>query len=335
MSRFKFRKPSPSMVVALAALFVAMGGSAVAASRLFIHSRNIANGAVTNHKIANGAVGFAKLGKPIRAALTIAGKPRGVIPGANGQQGAQGQKGDGGAPGSNGTNGRDGANPGSGVVTIPAVTPGEKSANNNPDSGAAGDGGWFFSGTGAGGSESLAGGELRLTGTKVDSNTFQGGFGVAHAYSNIPLGKLDTLAFDYNVTAVHGGQTPLVHVTVTGLTADSKFGSGFANLVYSPALNNGNATPEVGVTHHADGFAPGTDLWYSTTETSISNTGSQDHPQPLSYFVGRNASAVITQVALDNGGSSGSSAGTFAAGADALALGLAGDGSFTRYDFGG
>jgi hypothetical protein len=219
------------------------------------------------------------------------------------------------------------------VVTIPAATAGP-SPNGNPDSGAAGDGGWFFTGTGSGGSASLAGGELRLTGGGTDTNTFQGGIGVAHAYSNIPLSSLDTLAYDYNVTSLHGSQTPIVHVTVSGLTADSHFASGFANLVYAPALNNGNTTPNVGTSYHADGFAPGMNLWYSTTEPPVNPMGGQNSPQPLSYFIGRNPSAVITQASLDNGGSSGSSA-TFAAGADGLLLGLAGNGSFTRYDFGG
>ncbi|MGH2884247.1 MAG: hypothetical protein ACRDPA_16410 [Solirubrobacteraceae bacterium] len=61
MSRFKFHRPSPALAIALVALFVALGGSAVAATTLLIHTKNIANGAVTNHKLANGAVGLAKL----------------------------------------------------------------------------------------------------------------------------------------------------------------------------------------------------------------------------------------------------------------------------------
>jgi len=63
VSRFKDRLPSPAIVVALVALFVAMSGSAVAATTLLVHTGNIANGAVTGSKIANGAVSMNKLAR--------------------------------------------------------------------------------------------------------------------------------------------------------------------------------------------------------------------------------------------------------------------------------
>ena len=52
--------PSPSMVVALVALFVALGGSAFAVSQ--VGTKQLKNAAVTTAKIRNGAVNNAKLG---------------------------------------------------------------------------------------------------------------------------------------------------------------------------------------------------------------------------------------------------------------------------------
>lgn len=105
MSRFKFHRPSPALAVSLVALFVALGGSAVAATTLLIHTKNIANGAVTNHKLANGAVGLAKLNTQVRSALTAAGTGRGIVTGPTGATGSAGVTG---AAGSNGTNGPQG-----------------------------------------------------------------------------------------------------------------------------------------------------------------------------------------------------------------------------------
>jgi hypothetical protein len=60
--------------------------------------------------------------------------------------------------------------------------------------------------------------------------------------------------------------------------------------------------------------------------------GSISDPKPLSYFTNNNPNAVITQISLDNGGTTGGS-GTFAASVDDLVLGTNGDHTFTRYDF--
>ncbi len=114
MSRIaRFRRPSPALIIAIAALFVAMSGSAVAATKLLVQTHDIANGAVTNHKIASGAVGFAKLNTPVRQELAKA-SGRGVVTGQpgpagpQGTQGTQGAKGDTGAPGATGPQGAKG-----------------------------------------------------------------------------------------------------------------------------------------------------------------------------------------------------------------------------------
>jgi hypothetical protein len=336
MSSFKVRRPSPALVVALVALFVAMSGSAVAATTLLVHTDNIANGAVTGRKIANGAVGMNKLANKVRAALATAGEPRGTVSGAQGpagsqgSQGAPGQDGHNGQNGNDGRDGRDGFNPAVPVVNVPTIA--QSSGHNpNPDSGDAGDGGWYFSGNGAGGSAELTNGELELSGPGVDGNTAQGGIGIAKAFNNVPLGDLDALSYQWHVNQVNGSpQAPTIHITVTGLTNDSHFSSGFANLVYNPTLN-GTQTPAQGDLYQSDGFAPNAN-WYSTTEKNISGPGGQNDPETLAAFVANNPNAVITQISLDNGGTTGGTGG-FDAGADDLLLGF--HGTNTRYDFGG
>jgi Collagen triple helix repeat (20 copies) len=121
VSRFSFRRPSPALLVAFVALFVALGGGgALAASKLIVHSDNIANGAVTNHKLADGSVGIHKLKSPLKAALAKVASGRGIVgtqgpqgsqgaTGATGATGAQGAKGDTGATGAQGPKGDTGA----------------------------------------------------------------------------------------------------------------------------------------------------------------------------------------------------------------------------------
>jgi hypothetical protein len=337
VSRFKDRLPSPALVVGLVALFVAMSGSAVAATTLLVRTDNIANGAVTGEKIANGAVSINKLTRTVRTALAKAGDGHGAVTdvqgpgGPQGQQGLPGQDGQNGQNGQNGQDGRDGLNPAVPVVNVPTI-PDSSGRNPNPDSGDPGDGGWYFSGDGAGGSAALTNGELELDGPGIDANTWQGGIGIAKAFDNVRLRDLDALTYQWHVNQVNAAspQAPTIHITVTGLTNDSKFTSGFANLVYNPTLN-GIQTPAQSVLYQSDGFAPNAN-WYSTTEKSISAPGGQDSPETLAAFAANNPNAVISQISLDNGGTSGGT-GTFDAGADDLLLGFRG--TNTRYDFGG
>lgn len=89
---------TPSIVLAVAALFVVLGGSAVAANGL-IHAGDIATGAITSRAIKSDAVEPRDLSAATRALL--AGGP--------GAAGAKGDTGSSGAPGSNGANGPNGA----------------------------------------------------------------------------------------------------------------------------------------------------------------------------------------------------------------------------------
>lgn len=95
------RWPTPSIVLACAAVFLALGGSAVAANSL-IHAGDIAPGAVTSKALRNGAVEPRDLSVTTRALLGRSG--------ADGVSGSNGASGPEGARGSNGTNGADGTN---------------------------------------------------------------------------------------------------------------------------------------------------------------------------------------------------------------------------------
>ncbi|HSK49766.1 MAG TPA: collagen-like protein [Solirubrobacterales bacterium] len=94
--------PTPSIVLSAVALFVVLGGSAVAASGL-IRAGDIAPGAVTGKAIRSGAVKPQDLSMGTRALLAGA-------PGANGAQGDAGSPGSAGSNGANGADGRHGAN---------------------------------------------------------------------------------------------------------------------------------------------------------------------------------------------------------------------------------
>jgi len=99
------RWPSPSMVAASVALFIALGGTAVAASSL-IQAKDIAPGAVTSKAIKNGGVQPKDLSTSTRALIqTGAG-----LTGAKGETGSAGATGTNGAPGTNGANGANGPN---------------------------------------------------------------------------------------------------------------------------------------------------------------------------------------------------------------------------------
>ena len=247
--------------------------------------------------------------------------------GPKGDTGAQGPKGD---PGANGANG---LNPAIAITATPTTDANITTASNgNSDSGPVGTDGWFFSGlSSANAGASMSGGELELTGSGIDGSTYQGGVGIGHAYDNVPISDLTQLAYDYTVLSANGDQTPIVHITVTGATTDTKFStSGFTNLTFDPGLDG--VAPADGASYHADGFAASA-KWYSTDEPNIDSPGGENNPQPFSYFVQNDPNAVIVQITLDNGGSSNAAVEPFDAEADGLYLELKGDAE--RYDFGG
>lgn len=113
---------TPSTVIAGAALFIALGGSAIAANGL-IHAGDIAPGAVTGKAIRNGGVKPEDLSTKTRALLQMA---KGVVgergdigstgaPGANGANGPNGPNGANGIDGTDGADGIDGTNGADGI----------------------------------------------------------------------------------------------------------------------------------------------------------------------------------------------------------------------------
>lgn len=101
------RLPTPSIVIAGAALFIVLGGSAIAASKL-VKTKNIASGAVTSAKIKDGTIALQDLSASTQQSL------RGTK-GDNGSSGAKGDNGLSGSNGANGANGPNGANGANGV----------------------------------------------------------------------------------------------------------------------------------------------------------------------------------------------------------------------------
>src|SRR3954462_5091013 len=88
--RIRLQRPSPAMVVALVALFVAMGGVGYAAFKLpknSVGSKQIKKNAVNSSKVANGSL----LAGDFKAGQVPAGKP--------GPPGQPGTPGDPGSPG--------------------------------------------------------------------------------------------------------------------------------------------------------------------------------------------------------------------------------------------
>jgi hypothetical protein len=109
--------PTPSILLSTAALFVVLGGSAVAANGL-IQAGDIAPGAVTSRAIKSGAVEPRNLSAATRVLLAAGPGAAGAkgdsgpsgSPGTNGLVGPSGTDGAKGADGTNGTNGTNGAN---------------------------------------------------------------------------------------------------------------------------------------------------------------------------------------------------------------------------------
>jgi hypothetical protein len=80
MSRVRGKRPSPSLVISILALFVALGGSAYAAGK--IGTKNIKNNAVTAAKIKKNAVTTAKIKNGAVTGAKINAATLGTVPNA-------------------------------------------------------------------------------------------------------------------------------------------------------------------------------------------------------------------------------------------------------------
>lgn len=78
MSQFRASRPSPALVISIIALFVALGGSAYAASK--IGTKNIKSNAITAAKIKKNAVTSAKIKKDAVTGAKINEATLGAVP---------------------------------------------------------------------------------------------------------------------------------------------------------------------------------------------------------------------------------------------------------------
>ncbi|NLT06104.1 MAG: hypothetical protein GXY03_07315 [Solirubrobacterales bacterium] len=92
---------NPASVLALVALFVALGGVSYAAAT--IHGKNIKNGTITTKKLKNGTVTNAKVKKGSLKANRLSPGARAALKGDAGPQGAAGPQGPQGPQGAPGT----------------------------------------------------------------------------------------------------------------------------------------------------------------------------------------------------------------------------------------
>jgi hypothetical protein len=110
LAQLRRHYPSPAMVVALAALFVALGGSSYAALVLkanSVSSKHIKNGQVKGVDLGKASIDSSKV---VNGKLLAEDFAAGQLPaGARGPQGPQGPQGATGAPGAAGTDGADGS----------------------------------------------------------------------------------------------------------------------------------------------------------------------------------------------------------------------------------
>lgn len=108
-SAFRFRLPSPAMVVALIALLVATAGSALAGhggphQRNFVNAVDVQDGSLTGVDIKNKSLTRADFRGSVRGPRGLRGPPgQNGAQGPRGDTGPQGQKGDRGDPGPAGT----------------------------------------------------------------------------------------------------------------------------------------------------------------------------------------------------------------------------------------
>lgn len=324
----RIRRPTVSGGIAIAALALAVGGTAWA---------SIPDSGGVIHACYSKGVGLLRvIDSPSQKCIAGLETPlswnQAGVPGSPGPTGPRGATGGTGAAGATGTAGATGATGPAGQNGLDPATPVL----------ASGDSGWTIDTTGSGGAgvdpvsgngAAFSNGALHTYGG-FDGSTYQGAIGIVKAYS-AALSTLTGVGYTYSIDQLDGSSAPTVHVTLVGATADSKFASGFTNLVYVPGFNG--VVPQVGTVENLDGFAQG-NLWYSTDQpggNSPTNAGSQDDPQPISFFQSNAGSATIVQISVDNGNSS---SGTVPYGSEDFAIdsALVGfGGSFTRYDFGG
>lgn len=322
--------PSPAMIVALLALFVALGGTVYAAAK------------INGHQIENHSIGVVKLTK--KAAKETVNKPMPAAPpGATGPAGKEGPEGKPGAPGEKGETITGPTGP-TGPQGNPGLNSGEPrvvTAENllgwtlapKGDNGDTSDNGTLSFATPPNPS-ALGASALRMeavNGKPVVAYAPFPGAGVTGSGTDHPLLKELTSADYESLIASSPGPDLDVsfQIEVTGSTS-THFSSGYTTVVYEPYQNGESEVPNEWHRHYVRSGK----VWSTQAASSANPTHcTQAVPCPMSQFIEENPNAVVQTVKLRIGQNSGVGWAGFTGYVDDVRLGF--DGDFVRYDLGG
>jgi hypothetical protein len=356
-SKPRLRRPSPAMIVALLALFLAVTTGGALASSL-----------INGHDIKKGSIPVSKLtrGARIKTVNLPANGPG--QPGSEGKEGKEGASGHNGSEGKEGAKGKNGESGGTGAQgpigpqglggepgqpgspggTGPQGTPGLNSGEPRVVT-ATNLQGWRLAPEGDN-EETSANGTLSFTTPPVPSalgvNALQmedvtgksvvayapfPGSGLPNSGTDKPLLKELTTA-DYESLIASQPQADLdiaLQIEVTGSTS-THFSIGYTTVVYEPYQNGESETLNQWHRH----YVLNGKVW-STQAASSANPSdcTQAVPCPFSQFVSENPNALVQTVKLRIGQNSGAGWPGFVGDADDVRIGF--DGDFTRYDLGG
>ncbi len=332
-SKRRLRLPSPSMIIALLALFVALGGSTYAAVT------------INGNQIKNGSISPKKLKRSYRIQLQKAIE-NSKLPGPAGKDGSDGKAGADGKPGPAGPQGQQGE-----TVVGPQGPQGPAGLNSGEPRIVTASNlfGWTLAPKGDNGDTSdngtlsfstppnpsaLGTNALRMeavNGKPVVAYAPFPGAGVTGSGTDHPLLKELTSA-DYESLIASSPSAALdvsFQIEVTGSTS-THFSSGYTTVVFEPYQNAESEVPNVWHRH----FVRGGKVWSSQASSSANPTHcTQAAPCPMSQFIEENPNAVIQTVKLRIGQNSGVGWSGFIGYVDDVRLGF--DGDFTRYDLGG
>jgi Collagen triple helix repeat (20 copies) len=204
----RFMRQSPSMIVAMLALFIAMGGTAIAASSALITGKQIANSSITGLDVKNKSLTPKDFRGSVRG-------PRGLrgLTGATGAPGAAGAPGAPGAPGAKGDKG----DPGEPATRLWALV------NHT---------GALVAGSGATAATRLGVGRFRVTFNQVVNTCISQGNQTDVTGGAVPSGALTRIVSTDNRVQTNTSTVDVATVDPAGADADPAVGDGFALTVF-------------------------------------------------------------------------------------------------------
>lgn len=313
---------SPAMIVALLALFVALGGASYAAIK--IDGRDIKSGSISLGKLTKQA-----RQKTINRAMP---QPSVGVPGPQGKEGAPGKPGSDGKNGAEGSEGKPGLNSGEPRVITGTNLQGWTLAPKGDNGDPADNGTLAF--TTPPTPSSLGTSALEMTAVTgkpvVAYAPFPGG-GLPNSGNDHPLLKeLTTATYESLIASSPSAALDVsFQIEVTGSTS-TKFSSGYTTVVYEPYQNGESEVHNEWHRHYVRGGK----VWSSQAASSANPTHcTQAVPCPMSQYIEENPNALVQTVKLRIGQNSGVGWPGFVGYVDDVRLGF--DGDFIRYDMGG